>query len=73
MAVCSDNNPFGIEDGLICGFPVVCEKGHWQFADGVSVSEKAREKINVTVENLKSEIELAESIMEKVRNQFIVC
>ena len=69
MAVCSDGNPFGVEEGLICGFPVVCEKGEWRFAEGVSVSEKARGRIDITVANLKSEMEQADSIIEKLKNE----
>lgn len=52
MAVCSDNNPFGVEDGVVFGFPVICENGGWKFAKEISVSEKVREKLNVTTGKL---------------------
>ena len=49
MAVCSDNNPFGIEEDVICGCPVICENGKWRFAEKVEISEKVRTNIDVTV------------------------
>lgn len=32
MAVWSNGNPFGIQDGLIYSFPVTCANGSWKFA-----------------------------------------
>ena len=48
MAVCSDSNPFSVEEGLIFGFPIICENGSWKFAKDITVSDKVREKLNVT-------------------------
>jgi len=35
MAVWSDGNPYGIEDGIFYSFPVKCKNGEWQFVDGI--------------------------------------
>ena len=63
---------------IICGFPVVCEKGTWRFAEGISIDEKLRQGIDNTsgmfiwlyysfVADLKSEVSFANEIMEKTQ------
>ena len=48
LAVCSNGNPYGVDDDIICGFPVVCENGTWKFAEGISIDEKLRQGIENT-------------------------
>jgi malate dehydrogenase len=55
MAVASDGNPYGVEEGLICSFPVRVSGGEWSFAEGLEVGEFAQGKISATVNELKEE------------------
>lgn len=53
-AVCSDGS-YGIEAGLICGFPLTSDGQKWSIVPGFEIDEFARSKINATVDELKSE------------------
>ena len=53
MGVYSDGS-YGIAEGLIYSFPVVCEKGDWQIVQGRDVNDFSADKMRAT------EVELAE-------------
>ena len=55
MAVCSDNNPYDIEKGLIYSFPVTCANGEWKIVEGLAIDEFSRGKMTATQEELKEE------------------
>jgi malate dehydrogenase len=57
MAVASDGNPYGVEEGLICSFPVNVSGGNWSFAEGLEVGDFSQERIDKTVGELKEERE----------------
>lgn len=48
MAVCSDGNCYGVEEGMIFGMPVVCENGAWKCVEGLEISENVRKHIEIT-------------------------
>ena len=54
MAVCSDGS-YGVEEGLICSFPVRAQSGKWEIVQGVPVNEFSRAKIDASVAELKEE------------------
>jgi malate dehydrogenase len=57
MAVSSDGNPYGVEEGLISSFPVKVSGGGWSFAEGLEVGPFSQERIDRTVNELKEERE----------------
>ena len=55
MAVCSDGS-YGVEEGLIASFPVECPgDGSWKIVQGLEFDDFGREKLELTVNELKSE------------------
>lgn len=54
MAVPSDG-AYGIADGLIFSYPVVCSGGDWHIVGGLSVGEFSRAKLAITETELKEE------------------
>jgi len=65
MGVISDGNSYGISDGLIYSFPVVCEKGKWIIVDGLPINEFSREKMTATATELEDEKRVAEEILNQ--------
>ncbi|MFL0796579.1 MAG: malate dehydrogenase [Cellvibrionaceae bacterium] len=54
MGVYSDGS-YGIEEGLIYSFPVVCKNGDWEIVQGVEINDFSREKMSATETELKEE------------------
>jgi malate dehydrogenase len=54
VALCSDGS-YGIEKGLICGFPTATKNGHASIVPRVPVNDFARARIDRTVDELKDE------------------
>jgi malate dehydrogenase len=54
MAVPSDGS-YGVEEGLISGFPVTCSGGEWKVVEGLDIPDFSRERIDRTVAELKEE------------------
>jgi len=54
VALCSDGS-YGIEKGLICGFPVATRGGQASIVQGAGINEFARERIDRSVNELKEE------------------
>jgi malate dehydrogenase len=55
MAVRSDGNPYGVQDGLITSFPVTCSGGEWSIVDGLEIDDFSQEKIDATNAELAEE------------------
>ncbi|CBK20544.2 uncharacterized protein [Blastocystis hominis] len=68
MAVCSDGNCYGVEEGLIFGMPVVCENGEWKCVEGLKIAENVRKHIEITTQDLKKEVEIADAAIERAKN-----
>jgi malate dehydrogenase len=54
MAVCSDGS-YDVEEGLISGFPCRCTDGEWEIVQGLEVDAFSRERIDASVDELRSE------------------
>ena len=48
LAACSDGNPYGVDEGLIFGMPVISENGSWRFEEGIEVNDKVKERIAIS-------------------------
>jgi malate dehydrogenase len=60
MGVASDGS-YGIEEGLICGFPCTCSGGRWTIVPDLELDELSRAKIDASVAELVSERETVKS------------
>src|SRR5919199_4694680 len=54
MAVTSPG-AYGVEEGLISSFPVRCANGEWEIVEGLDLPDFSRQRIEVTVNELKEE------------------
>jgi malate dehydrogenase len=54
VAVCSDGS-YGVEDGLICSFPVRSRGGKWEIVPDVPLNEFSKAKFDASVAELKEE------------------
>jgi malate dehydrogenase len=54
MAVPSDGS-YGVDEGLISGFPCACTNGSYEIVQGLDIDEFSRERIDASVEELKQE------------------
>jgi malate dehydrogenase len=54
VAVCSDGS-YGVEEGLICSFPVRSRGGKWEIVKGVPLNEFSKGKFEASVAELKEE------------------
>ena len=54
MGVTSDGS-YGIDEGLIFSYPVVCADGDWRIVGGLSMNEFSQGKLDVTETELKEE------------------
>jgi malate dehydrogenase len=56
MAVSSDGS-YGIEEGILCGHPCQCTGGDYSIVEGLEITDFSRERIDASVEELRSERE----------------
>jgi malate dehydrogenase len=56
MAVPSDGS-YGVEEGVISGFPCTCRDGEWTIVEGLEVDDFSRRFIDATVDELRGERE----------------
>ena len=56
MGIPSDGS-YGVDEGLIAGFPVTCSNGSYEVVQGLDHNEFSRERLKVTVNELKDERE----------------
>ena len=62
MAVTSDGS-YGIPEGLMCGVPVICEKGGFSRVTGLKIDGFAQTMLDRTVNELKEEAEAVKSLL----------
>lgn len=60
--VCSDGS-YGIDQDLICSFPLTTDGKNWKIVQGLDINPFAREKIDVTVNELKSERDTVKDLL----------
>ncbi len=56
MAVPSDGS-YGVDEGLICGFPCKCRDGEYAIVGGLEIDEFSRQRIDASVAELRDERE----------------
>lgn len=61
-AVCSDGS-YGIDEGLICGYPLTSDGSSWSIAQGIEHNEFAQAKIDATVAELRSERDTVKDLL----------
>ena len=54
MGIASDGS-YGVDEGLISGFPVTCSGGSYQVVQGLDLDDFSRSKLEATVNELKEE------------------
>jgi malate dehydrogenase len=64
VCLCSDGS-YGIEEGLICSFPVQSDGKGLQIVPGVPVNDFSRAKIDATVNELKEERTMVADLLPK--------
>ena len=62
MAVPTDGS-YGIEEGVISGFPVTCSNGEYTIVEGLDVNEFSQQKIDATIAELRSEREAVKDLI----------
>jgi malate dehydrogenase len=62
MAVPTDGS-YGIEEGVISGFPVTCSGGEYTIVEGLEINEFSQAKIDATVEELRGEREAVKDLI----------
>ncbi len=62
MAVPSDGS-YGIEEGVIFGYPVTCENGSYQIVQGLEINEFSRNKLDKTDAELREERAAVEDLL----------
>jgi malate dehydrogenase len=54
MAVVSDGS-YGVPEGLVSSFPVVCENGEWKIVQDLDINQFSRDRIDASVRELAEE------------------
>jgi len=54
MSVASDGS-YGVEEGLISGFPCTCSGGEWEIVEGLEIDDFSRSRIDASVKELREE------------------
>ena len=61
MGVVSDG-AYGVPEGLVSSFPVVCSSGEWSIVEGLEIDEFSRSRIDASVAELADEAEAVERL-----------
>ena len=62
VAVCSDGS-YGVEEGLICSFPVRASRGKWEIVQDVPLNEFSKGKFEASVAELKEEKSMVSDLL----------
>jgi malate dehydrogenase len=62
VAVCSDGS-YGVEEGLICSFPVTARGGKWEIVKDVPLNEFSKGKFDSSVAELKEEKSMVSDLL----------
>lgn len=61
MGVPADGS-YGIEEGVICGYPCTCSGGSYEIVEGLEIDAFSRERIDASVDELKQEREAVQQL-----------
>ena len=53
----ASDGSYGIDEGLISGFPVTCSNGSYEVVQGLELNDFSRSRLEATVNELKDERE----------------
>lgn len=59
MGVVSDGSAYGIAEGIVYSFPVTIKDKKWEIVPGLTISDFAREKMDITAKELLEERDVA--------------
>ena len=62
VAVCSDGS-YGVEEGLICSFPIRARGGKWEIVKDVPLNDFSRAKFDASVAELKEEKSMVSALL----------
>jgi malate dehydrogenase len=62
VAVCSDGS-YGVDEGLICSFPIRTRGGKWKIVKDVPLDEFSRGKFEASVAELKEEKSMVSELL----------
>jgi malate dehydrogenase len=62
VAVCSDGS-YGVEEGLICSFPIRTSGGKWEIVKDVPLNEFSKSKFDASVAELKEEKSMVSELL----------
>lgn len=62
LAVCSDGS-YGVDEGLIFGFPVTSDGQNWKIVKGIEHNEFAQAKIKITLDELRTERDTVKDLL----------
>lgn len=65
MAVYNDQGYYGVQKGIVFSFPCECEDGEWFVKTGMTLSEMALAKLNITEKELIEERDAAKDLLSK--------
>ena len=54
MGIPSDGS-YGVEEGLVSGFPCTCANGEWSIVEDLEIDDFSRERIDASVDELRGE------------------
>jgi malate dehydrogenase len=61
MSVPSDG-AYGVDEGLVSGFPCTCSGGEWRLVEGLEIDDFSRQRIDNSVNELKEEREAVKQL-----------
>jgi malate dehydrogenase len=61
-AVCSDGS-YGVDEGLICSFPLTSDGTTWSVVQGIEHNEFAQAKLDATVTELRTELDTVADLL----------
>ena len=61
MGIPSDGS-YGVEEGVIFGYPVTCSGGSYEIVQGLDLNEFSQSRVDVTVNELKDERETVKQL-----------
>jgi malate dehydrogenase len=61
MGIPSDGS-YGVEEGVISGFPCTCSSGEWSIVGDLEIDDFSRERIDASVDELRGERDTVEKL-----------
>ncbi|QDT28247.1 malate dehydrogenase [Gimesia panareensis] len=61
-AVCSDGS-YGVDEGLIFGYPLTSDGNTWKIVEGIEHDDFAQDKFNVTLQELRDERDVVRDLL----------